>query len=134
MGGSLCSCDPHLERLSPDLEDLAPGLRQFIQEQEAVVRQGHLPRQGPLAAADHANSGDGVVGGPQGARRDEGGAPTRQAGDAMNPRGLQRFRPAHRGQDRGEAPRQHRLPRPGGRGAGDYGHNAHITFRTCCAG
>jgi hypothetical protein len=108
MGGSLCSCDPHLERLSPDLEDLAPGLRQFIQEQEAVVRQGHLPRQGPLAAADHADSGDGVVGGQQGARRDEGGVAAGPAGDTVGASGVQDFGQRHGWQDSGEPTGQDR--------------------------
>jgi hypothetical protein len=69
---------------------------------------------GQLTAADHAHIGDRVVGRPKGARGDEGGAPTRQASDAMNPGGLQCLGQAHRRQDGGEAPRQHGLPRPWG--------------------
>ncbi len=42
-----------LERLSQDFEDMALELGPLIQEQDAVMRQGHLPRQGPLAVADH---------------------------------------------------------------------------------
>jgi hypothetical protein len=40
--------------------------------------------------------------------------PTRQAGDAMDAGGLQRFRQAHGRQDGGEPPRQPRRARPGG--------------------
>jgi hypothetical protein len=54
--------DTLLERLAQDLEDMARARGQLIQAQEAVVRQRDLPRQEPLAAADHAYLGDGVVG------------------------------------------------------------------------
>jgi hypothetical protein len=79
-----------------------------------MVRQGHLPRHGPLAAADQAHIGDGVVGGSEGARGDDGGAVAGQAGDARDAGGLQRCRPAHRRQEGDEASRQPRLPCPGG--------------------
>jgi len=78
-----------------------------------MMRQRDLPRHGPLAAADHAHSGDGVVRSPERARGDEGGAPPGEAGDAIDTGGLQRFRQAHRRRDGGEATREHQLPRPG---------------------
>jgi hypothetical protein len=34
---------------------MTPALRAFVQEEHAMVRQGDLPRHGPLAAADHDN-------------------------------------------------------------------------------
>jgi len=66
MLARLYSEDTLHQRLSQDLEDMAPELRQLMQEQDAMVRQGQLPRQGPLAAADHAHIGDGVVGARKG--------------------------------------------------------------------
>jgi len=93
-------------------ESCMPLRALFIQQQDAAMSQGDLPRQGPLAAADHADSRDGVVGGPEGARRHDGGAPPRQAGDARDAGGLLRSRPAQRQQDGGEATRQPRRARP----------------------
>jgi hypothetical protein len=54
-------CEARLKRLAQDLKDMAPELRQCIQEENAVVRQGHLSWHGPLAA-DHADIGDRMVG------------------------------------------------------------------------
>jgi len=77
-------CDTNLEGLSQDLEDMARARGPLIQAQRAMVRQGHRPRQGPLAAADQADSGDRVVGSPERAHSDDGGAPPGEAGDAMD--------------------------------------------------
>jgi hypothetical protein len=88
--GRLYLCDAILKRLAQDLEDMALELRQLIQEQDAMVRQRHLPRQGQVAAADQAHIGDGVVGSPERAHGDDGGAPPGEAGDAMDAGGLQR--------------------------------------------
>jgi hypothetical protein len=54
------------------------------------MRQGHLPQQGPLGAADHAHVGDGVMRGAERARGNDGGAPAGEAGDARDPGGLPR--------------------------------------------
>jgi hypothetical protein len=113
MLARLSAEDTILQRLSPDLEDMAPALGQLIQEQDTVVRQRHLPRHGQLAAADQTHLGDGVVGGPEGARGDEGGASTGQASDARDAGGLPRVRPARRRQEEGEAMCQHWLSCPG---------------------
>jgi hypothetical protein len=80
--GRLYVYDALLERLAHGLEDVAAELGQFIQEEHAKVRQRPLPRHRPLAAADHAHIGDGVMGGPEGARRDDDGAPAGEPGDA----------------------------------------------------
>jgi hypothetical protein len=50
------SCHARLERLAQTLEDLARAREPLIHRQDAVVRQRHLPRQGPLAPAAHAHS------------------------------------------------------------------------------
>jgi hypothetical protein len=55
-----------------------------------------------------------VVRGPERARGDYGGAPTRQASDAMDAGGLPRCRQAHGRQNGGQAPRQPQRARPGG--------------------
>src|SRR5262249_46195019 len=78
MGGSLSSCDPHLERLRQDLEHMALALGQLSQPQEAVVRQGYLPRYGPVTAAEQAHVRDGVVRSQERARGDDSGATTGQ--------------------------------------------------------
>jgi hypothetical protein len=93
--------DTLLERLPQDFEDMALARGQLIQPQEAMVRQGHLPRHRGLAAANHAHLGDGVVGSQERVRGDDGGAPADQAGDAMDPGGLRRLRQAHRRQEGG---------------------------------
>ena len=98
--------DTLLERLSQDLEAMALKLGPLIQAQNAVMRQEPLPQHGHLPAADHAHIGDGVMPGAKRTGDDDGGAPTRQAGDAVDPGGLPRCRQAHRRQDGSEAPRQ----------------------------
>jgi len=89
MGGSLSSCDPHLERLRQDLEHMALALGQLSQAQEAVVRQGYLPRYGPVTAAEQAHVRDGVVRSQERARGDDSGATTGQPGDARDAGGLE---------------------------------------------
>ena len=49
--------DAGLQRRAQDLQDVAAARRPLVQEAHAVVRQGHLPRQGPLAAADQTHLG-----------------------------------------------------------------------------
>jgi hypothetical protein len=115
--GRLYSKNTLLGRLAQDLEDLARARGPLIQEQDAVVRQGHLPRRGELAAADQADIGDGVVGGRKGrvaTTRWTGWSPARPPGAL----------PA--GGWRGAAPASTCPPRAAP--AGDYEHNACWTF------
>lgn len=49
------------QRLAQDLQDLALELRQFVEEQHALVRQGDLARLRAAAAADQGRRGGGVV-------------------------------------------------------------------------
>ena len=86
--GRLYSCDAILERLAQDLEHLTAKLRQFIQEEDAVVRQRHVARQRHLAPADPPDSRDGVMRGATRASRHPGGAVARAARDAMEARRL----------------------------------------------
>jgi hypothetical protein len=46
------SYDTLLKRLAQDLEDMPPELRQFIEEEHAVVRQRHLAQHREVPAAD----------------------------------------------------------------------------------
>jgi hypothetical protein len=55
-------CDAVLERLAQDLEHMTVELRQFIQEEDAVVRQRHVPRPRHVAPADQPDIRDGVLG------------------------------------------------------------------------
>jgi hypothetical protein len=56
---------------------MAPELRQFIQEEHAVVRQRHLARHRDLAAIDQAYIGDRVMRGATAPVGDRGRAPRR---------------------------------------------------------
>jgi hypothetical protein len=75
MPERLYLCDPLLERLSPDFEDMACARGPRIQRPEAMMGQRHIPRHRQLAAADHADRGDGVMRGAEGARGRDSGAP-----------------------------------------------------------
>jgi hypothetical protein len=110
--GRLYVCDTLLEGLAQHLQDVAAELRPFIEEEHPMVRQRHFSRQRHLAATDQADIGDRVMGGTKGACRDDGGAVAGEAGDAMHPRGLQRFGETHHRQNSGQPARQHRLPHP----------------------
>jgi hypothetical protein len=81
---------------------MAAELWQFIQEEHAVVRQRHLARQRHAAPADPPHVGDGVMQGAARASRDQGRAVTRQAGDAVDARGLNSFGQSQRRQDGGQ--------------------------------
>jgi hypothetical protein len=74
--GRLYFCDVLLERLAQDLRDVTPTLWEFTQKEHAVVCEWHLARPRHLAATDQPHSGDRVMGGAAGARRDPGGAGT----------------------------------------------------------
>jgi hypothetical protein len=52
-----------LERLAQDLEHMTATLRQFIQEEGAVVGQRHVAWHRHVAPADQPDIGDGVMGG-----------------------------------------------------------------------
>jgi hypothetical protein len=72
-----------LQWLAQDFEDMPFELGQLLQQEAAMMRQGHLPRQGQLAASDHALIGDRVVGGAERVRGDDGGAVAGEAGDVV---------------------------------------------------
>jgi hypothetical protein len=76
--------DTILERLAQGLEDLAPAFGSFIQEEPSMGRQRHLPQRRHLATAEQAHIRDRLVQGATWAGRDQGGAGTGEAGDAMD--------------------------------------------------
>ncbi len=55
-----------LERLPRHLEGVTPALREFIQNEPAVVRPRHLARRGDVPAADPADIRGGVMGSERG--------------------------------------------------------------------
>ena len=70
----LYSYETLLQRLPQDLQDTAPALRQFIQEEYAVVGQRHVAWHRHVAPTARPDIGDGVRRGAARARRDHGGA------------------------------------------------------------
>ena len=62
---------------------MAAELRQFIQEEHAVVRQRHLARHRHVAAADQSRIRDGMVGRATRAGGDQGRAVAGEARDAV---------------------------------------------------
>jgi hypothetical protein len=80
-----------LERLAQDLRDMAAARRPCLQEEHAVVREGHLAGHLHVAAADQPPIGDGVMRGVTRAGRDPRRAVPSAAGDVVEARGLEGF-------------------------------------------
>jgi hypothetical protein len=58
----LYSCETILQRLPQDLQHMAAELGEFIEEEHAMVGQGHLARQGYVAAPDQPRVGNRMMG------------------------------------------------------------------------
>ena len=97
--------------LAQHLQGGALEFRQFVQEEDAVVGQAHLPRPGGGAAADEPGVGDGVVRGPKGPPAQEPLARLEQPHDAVNLGGLQGLFLVQGRQDGRQALGQHGLAR-----------------------
>ena len=95
MCGRVYACDTLLERLAPDLQDMAAALGPCIQEERAMVGQRHLARPRHVAA-DQSHIGDRLVRGATRAGRHHRRAADRQAGDAVDTRGLKGLDERHR--------------------------------------
>jgi hypothetical protein len=108
----LYACDTLLERLAQDVEDVAAELRQFIENEHAMVGERDVAGHRHLADPDQPHIRDGVVRGTKRSRGDKGGAIAGEAGAAMDARDLDGFGEGHIRQDGGEPPGRHRLPRP----------------------
>jgi hypothetical protein len=102
------------ERLAPDLQGVAAAPGPSLPAAHPVVREGHLTRHWHPSATDRPDIGDGVMGGAKRPGRDQSRAVAREAGDAMDTRGLNGFGQGHGRQDDGEPPGQHRRARPRG--------------------
>jgi len=63
---------------------MAFELRELIEEEDAMMRQRHLPRHGHLAPTDHADVGDGVVRGAKRLGGDNDSAADGAADDAVD--------------------------------------------------
>ena len=110
--GRLSVYNTLLQRLAQDLEHMTAAPWEFIQKEHAMVGQRHLRRHGQLTAADQPRIRDGVVGGAKGSGPDPRCAVAGEAGDAVDPRGLNGFGEGHGRQDSGVPPGQHRLVHP----------------------
>jgi hypothetical protein len=88
--GRLDLCDPLLEGLPQDLQDIAAGLRQFIQQEASMVRQRHVARHRDLPPTDQPRIRD-RMGGAKWARHAEGSAITSEAGNTVDANGLEGF-------------------------------------------
>ena len=79
------------QRLAQDLEHMAAKLRQFIQEEDAVVGQRDFARHRHVAPTDQPDVRDGVVQGPKRTRRDQRRAVPGAAIAAIEAGGLEGF-------------------------------------------
>jgi hypothetical protein len=123
-----CS-DVVLERLPQDLQDMAAALGPCIQEAHPVVRERHLARPRPVAPADQAHIGDHL-------RRPRHGRAGTNAGPSPVRPSMRWMHVVSMASARVMAGRivvsrraSIDLPAPRGRGGGDYGQNACMTFR-----
>jgi hypothetical protein len=62
----LYSCGTILERLAQDLQDMGAALREFIQEEHAVMGPRHLARHRHVAPTDPPHVRNGVMGARKG--------------------------------------------------------------------
>lgn len=98
------------ERLAQYLQRAAFKLRQFVEEEDAVVGDADFAGGGIGAAAEQAGIGDGVMRRTKGARGDEGVFRVEQeAANAVDLGGLNGFIEGHRRDDGGDALGQHRF-------------------------
>jgi hypothetical protein len=87
--------DALLQRLAQNLQDVTPELRQFIEEENAVVRQRPLAKPGEVSAADQPHSRDRLRRGATWAGCDHRRAGAGETSDTVDARGLEGFGQAH---------------------------------------
>jgi hypothetical protein len=113
---TLTSNDHHvavLQRLAKRIEARALEFRQLVQEEHAMMSVACFTRARWPSAADQPGRRDRVVGRAERKRRDQ--TPCMRAGDAVDPRDLDRLCSRQLGKDRWEPAGEHRLA--GARGA-----------------
>ena len=106
------AADGHLavfERLAQDFERGAFELRQFVEEEHAVVREADLARLGIGAAADESGVADRVVRRAEGPPAEERRIRRKQSEHGVDLAGLERLLLGHRRQDARHALREHAL-------------------------
>ena len=104
---------PVLERLAQGIKDVAWDLLQLVEKQDAVMREAYLARPRITAAANESGGRQGVVRRPKWSRDGDGGVRREQPRDGVNRDDFERFFFCESRQDRGQAAREHRLPRTG---------------------
>jgi hypothetical protein len=97
MYRKLYGCDTLLKGLTQNLQHVAAELRQFLQEENAMMRQRHLTGHGDVRAADQSHIRDGVVESATRASRDQRHAVAGAAGDAVDVHDVDGFRQRHIG-------------------------------------
>lgn len=99
------------QRLAQGIQSGARKFGQFVQKQNALVRQRHFPRSGFLPSADQSRHRRRMM---RGTERAFGNQPpvAQQSGDRMNHADFQNFLGGHRRQQPRQTRRQHRFPRP----------------------
>jgi hypothetical protein len=78
-----------LERLPPDLQDMAAALGPCIQEEPTVVREGHLARHRHVPPTDQSRIRESLVRGATRAGRHPRHAVAGEAGDAVDAGGVE---------------------------------------------
>ena len=123
-----------LQGLAHGLQHVPAELRQLVEEQHAVVGQGHLPGPQLGASAGEGGGRGGVMGSAEGTPGQQRPAGVRHSGHRPDAAALQRLGAGHVRQDGGQALGQHGLACAGGAdeqqvvaaGGGDLQRPLHI--------
>ena len=105
---------PVLQGLAQHLQNVLLEFGKLVEEEDAVVGEAHLSGARIGAAADESGVRNGVMGVTKRAPADEGLALGEKADDGVDLRRLQGLGEAHGGEDRRQAPGEHRLAAAGG--------------------
>lgn len=111
------------ERLAERFENIARKLGEFVEEEDAVVREGDFAGARHRAATDDRGAGGGVVRGTDGADGDEAAmliAGGHGAGGGVDARDFEGFVGRHRWEDAGEGAGHHGFA---GAGGTEHDHN-----------
>ena len=99
-----------LERLSQSFDGVAAELGELVEEEDAVMREAHLSRPHVGASpAEQPDGGDGVMRRAERASAKQPPRSAEQSRDGMELRRFERFLPRELGEDRRQAPSEHRL-------------------------
>lgn len=112
-GGAGYGDNPAFERLAQGFECATRKLRQLIEEQHAVVRQGYFTGGDIRAATHQPYVGNRVVRGAIRSGAQQATIARQQAADGVNLAGSERFFLRERGQNGGQTARQHALATAG---------------------